>query len=292
MALATLLLTGAARAAEFFDDFTAADMTALQQRGWRLRDRAGHPGPPGAQWQPAQLQLVDDAQGPGNRLLRLQAHTDGRAAGTVQSQLCHARKLLRGTYAARVRFSDQPVRGADGDPVVQAFYAIGLLRHDFDPLFSEIDFEYLANGGWGSAQTRLYGISWQTVQIEPWQAFNQAHERAGSHAGWHVLTMQVDETRTRHYVDGRLLAEHGGRNVPAEPMAISFSLWFSPAGLLPAGGEPRAYTMDVDWVLHVAGRQRSPQQMQARVKQLRAAGTAWHDDVAVPPDTAPGGCDL
>ena len=79
------------------------------------------------------ITLVDDPERPGNRLLRLRAHTDGTPAGTVQAQACHQRKALRGTFAARVRFSAAPGAGVDGDPVVQTFYLASPLAHDYDP---------------------------------------------------------------------------------------------------------------------------------------------------------------
>jgi hypothetical protein len=268
----------------FFDDFSHAGVDGLRGHGWTLRSDAGHPGVPGARWAPDGIALVDDPALPGNRLLRLSAQTDGTPAGTTQAQVCHQRKLLRGTYAARVRFTDAPAAGRDGDPVIQAFYALSPLQHDLDPTFSEVDFEYLPNGGWGSAATRLYAISWQTVQIEPWRAFNAAHEAAGSHAGWRVLTVHVSDTTTRHHLDGRLLATHGGRNVPTVPMSMNLSLWFSPGGLLPASTEPRRWVMEVDWVLHAAGVQLTHQAVLAEVARLRAAGRPVVDTV---PPAAP-----
>ena len=270
---------GVHAAGVFFDDFSHADHTALASAGWTLRDAAGHPGVPGAAWRPDAISLVDDPARKGNRLLRLTARTDGTPEGTVQAQLCHARKLLDGTYAARVRFSDAPVQGADGDPVVQTFYAVAPLRHDFDPDFSEIDWEYLPNGGWGSERTRLYAISWQTVRIEPWQAHNSAHEAFGSHAGWRTLVMQVAGGKVRHHLDGKLLVEHGGRNVPVVPMAIALNLWFSPAGLLPVSAVPRIYEQDVDWVFHARGRVLTPAQVDAEVRSLRRRGTTHADTV-------------
>lgn len=283
----------------FFDDFSHADRDALAAAGWTLRSGNGHPGVPGAAWRADAITLVDDpAQLPqqrrpaGNRLLRLTARTDGTPAGTVQAQLCHVRKVLQGTYAARVRFSDAPVQGADGDPVIQTFYAVAPLRHDFDPEFSEIDWEYLPNGGWGSERTRLYGISWQTARVEPWQAYNQAHEAFGSHAGWRLLVMQVAGGRTRHYLDGRLLATHGGRNVPVVPMAISFNLWFSPGGLLPASAEARVYQQDVDWVFHARGRVLGPAQVLAEVRALRRRGVAHTDSVPAAAPPLPSRCDF
>jgi hypothetical protein len=266
-------------AGTFFDDFSHADRNALAAAGWTLRSAPGHPGVPGAAWRTDAISLVDDPDLKGNRLLRLTARTDGTPEGTVQAQLCHARKLLDGTYAARVRFSDAPVQGTDGDPVVQTFYAVAPLRHDFDPDFSEIDWEYLPNGGWGSERTRLYAISWQTVRIEPWQAHNSAHEAVGSHAGWRTLVMQVAGGKARHHLDGKLLVEHGGRNVPVVPMAIALNLWFSPAGLLPVSAVPRIYEQDVDWVFHARGRVLTPAQVDAEVRSLRRRGTTHADTV-------------
>jgi len=276
----------------FFDDFSHADRAALVAAGWMLRSAAGHPGVPGAAWSDTAVHLVDDPQQPGNRLLRLTARSDGTAAGTVQAQLCHARKLLYGTYAARVRFADAPVAGTDGDPIVQTFYAVAPLRHDFDPEFSEIDWEYLPNGGWGSPRTRLYAISWQTVRIEPWLAYNSAHEEFGSHAGWHTLVMQVAPGVARHYLDGRLLVEHGGRNVPVMPMGLAFNLWFAPAGLLPPSSSPRVYEQDVDWVLHAPGRLLDPAQVAQDVQRLRARGVAQVDTVPAANPPLASRCDF
>lgn len=269
----------------FFDDFSYVDVAGLAAAGWTVRTQAGHPGVDGARWSEAALRLVDDVRTPGNRVLQLVARTDGTPQGTEQAQLCHARKYLQGTYAARLRFSDQPASGTDGDPVIQTFYAVSPLRHDFDPEFSELDWEYLANGGWGSEATRLYAIAWQTVRIEPWQAYNQAAQLPGSQAGWHTLVIQVADGQSRWFVDGRPVARHGGRNHPVVPMAISFSLWFSPTGLLPPSAQPRVWVQEVDWVLHAAGEVLAPERVNASVRALRAARQARVD--SLPPATPP-----
>lgn len=263
----------------FFDDFSQTDRAALQAGGWALREASGHPGVPGARWAAEALELLADTQQPDNRLLRLRARTDGTAAGTQQAQLCHQRKYLHGTYAARLRFSDRPVAGSDGDPVIQTFYLVSPLKHDFDPEFSEVDWEYLPNGGWGSAQPRLYGIAWQTVRLDPWLAHNQSHEALGSFEGWRTLVMQVLDGRVRLFVDGRQLAEHGGRSYPVVPMSINFNLWFSPSGLLPASAAARVYEQDVDWVFHARDARLSPAQVEVEVARLRAAGQATVDTV-------------
>ncbi|RZT91899.1 glycoside hydrolase family 16 protein [Rivibacter subsaxonicus] len=294
----TLALASAAQAAApaapaiFFDDFGDADTATLAAGGWTLRAAAGHPGVPGARWAPELISLVDDPARPGNRLLRMEARTDGTPQGTAQTQLCQARKFLRGTYAARIRFNDRPQSGIDGDPVIQTFYAVAPLKHDFDPNFSEVDFEYLPNGGWGSPDTRLYAISWQTVQIEPWQAFNASHEERRALDGWHVLMAQVAQDHVRVFLDGRELARHAGRNVPVQPMAISFNLWFSPGGLLPASAEPRVWRQDVDWVFHARDAMLSPAQVEAAVQARRRAGHARVDTVPAAEPALPSRCDF
>jgi len=276
----------------FFDDFNHADVQALTAKGWILRDKAGHPGIEGAAWGPGTVTLVDDPQQPGNRLLRLNARTDGSAQGTTQAQLCQARKFFEGTYAARIRFTDAPVLGPDGDVVVETFYIVSPLRFDFDPQYSELDWEYLPNGGWGNPKTRLYGVTWQTVSLHPWQAFNQPHEAFRSVEGWHVLMMQVGAGKTRFYLDGVQLDEHGGRNYPATPMSINFNLWFSPGGQLAGESRQRAYEQDVDWVFHARNRLMSPAEVTAEVGRLRASRTSFKDTVPAMNPPLVSSCDF
>lgn len=316
----------------FFDDFNYPTVQAMQEAGWQIRSAAGHPGIPGARWAPEGVTLVDDVSPPGvkpgsagrakggrgaqtvgeggatppaqgaslaaapQRLLLLRAATDGTGPGTTQVQVCHQRKYLEGTYAARVRFSDQPVSGADGDPVIQTFYAVSPLRFDFDPEFSELDWEYLPNGGWGSDKTRLYGITWQTVRLDPWLAYNQQHEEFAQLGApgndWHTLVMQVADGRTRWFVDGRQVAEHGGRNYPVVQMSINFNLWFSPGGPLPQGGPPRVYEQAVDWVVHVRNGVLSPEQIEAQVAQWRQRGVGHVDQVSPPMIPLENRCDF
>jgi hypothetical protein len=266
IALLALMAAPAMAAGEFFEDFSQKDLDALRASGWVLRDGTGHPGLAGSRFSPGQLALDGG-------VVRLKLSTDGTPAHTTLAQLCAARKFLIGTTTARVRFRDTP---GSRDPIIQSFFLAGPLRHDYDPDFSEVDFEYLPHGGWGEPGTRLYGVSWQTVRIDPWQSFNQASIVPGSHDGWQLLTVQVEATRTRHFVNGRLMGEHTGRNVPVKPMAISFNHWIS-AGAVP--GAPREYAYEVDWVLHQAGQTLSPEAMQARAAQLRQQGVARQDTV-------------
>jgi len=276
----------------FFDDFSHADMQALTRSGWKLRDKPGHPGIEGAAWGPDGVTLIDDPAQRGNRLLRLAARTDGTPQGTRHAQVCHERKYFEGTYAARVRFSDTPVQGPDGDVIVQTFYAVSPLRFDFDPEYSELDWEYLPNGGWGDTRTRIYGISWQTVRIKPWLAYNQPHQTVASMDGWHLLMMQTAAGKTRWFIDGKQVDEHGGRNYPAVPMSINFSLWYSPGALLPDTTALRVYQQDVDWVFHARNRMLSPADVEGAVAALRSAGTAHTDTVPAANPQLASTCDF
>jgi hypothetical protein len=293
-ATALLMAAGVANAAApalFFDDFNQADAAALTAQGWTLRSASGHPGVDGARWAPEGLSLQDDPTQPGNRLLVLRAATDGRAQGTQQAQLCRPQQFLWGTTSARVRFADAPLSGADGDPVIQAVFQVSPLRFDYDPLFSELDWEYLPNGGWGAPETRLYGIAWQTVRVEPWDAHNLLQEDRRAFGGrWVQLTVQSTPEGSTWFTDGQRLARHAGRTVPRQPMALSFSHWFSPTGLLPASAQPREYAFEVDWVLHVAGASLGPAQMTQRVRQLRARQQSQVD--TMPPAAEPARCDF
>ncbi len=276
----------------FFDDFSHASLQELAAHGWTQRTEKGHPGIAGAQWGPQTIALVQDPQLPGNQFLRLRASTDGTPEGTFQAQICHARKYLEGTFAARIRFSDEPVSGADGDVVVQSFYLVSPLRYDFDPEFSEVDWEYLPNGGWGDPSTRLYGITWQTVRVEPWLAFNQAHQEKRSVSGWHTLVLQIKDGQTHHILDGVELAVHGGRNYPVVPMSLNFNQWFSPGGLLPVSKKPRVYEQDVDWVLHVKDQLLTAPQVDTLVQTLRRAGSTAIDKVPSPNPPLKNSCDF
>lgn len=290
--LALAVTSAQAAGGVFFDDFSYADTAALTAGGWTIRSEAGHPGIAGAQWGKEAFSLVTDPGNSKNQFLRLEARTDGSAEGTRQAQICHARKYLEGTFAARVRFSDVPSSGPDGDVVVQSFYLVSPLRFAFDPEFSEVDWEYLPNGGWGDKRTRLYGITWQTVQIEPWKSYNQAHEEFAPLGGWHTLVMQVADGKTRHYLDGRLLATHGGRNYPVVPMSLNFNLWFSPGGELPGEKSVRVYQEDVDWVYHAKGQTLSPAQVEKAVSQLRKQGVRATDSVPPANPPLPNACNF
>jgi len=253
----------------FFDDFDYRDRAQLAVRGWTVRTRQGGPGALGARWLAENVRLVPDPSRAGNRLLRLTASTDGTVAGSSQAEIATAnRRFLEGTYAARVRFTDVPDTGAGSDRVVETFFTIGPpLGRPLDPAYSELDFEYLPNGGWGAARAALMMTSWDTYQEEPVIERAAQSVRPGTLAGWHTLVLQVHAGTVRYFVDGRLEAEHGGRYYPDSKMAFDFNLWFQRDGL-DAVGARRSYSEDVDWVFQQAG-VLSPDQVAARVAALR-----------------------
>ena len=138
-----------AQAAVFFDDFNYADMAAFNSNGWKVRTETGHPGIKGATWSGEGLSFHADIPDTEAGAVRMSSVTNGTGEKTRHTQFCHARKYREGTYAARVFFRDEPTYGPDGDEVIQTFYAISPLKAPMDKNYSETDFEYLPNGGWG-----------------------------------------------------------------------------------------------------------------------------------------------
>ena len=274
----------------FFDDFTYSNVDDLTQNGWIIRTELGWPGVPGATWGKERLSLHDHPAEPGNRLLRMTSSTDGTGAKTRQSQFCHERKYLEGTYAARVRFTDTPVAGPNGDQIVETFYMISPLKEPMDLDYSETDFEYLPNGGWGHTGPTMFTTTWETFYPEPnWQADNVSANKAGSQEGWHTLVLQLGAgRRALYYLDGNLFAEHSGKFFPEVPMSINFNLWFVKDGLIKSGAT-RTWIEDIDWVFHQARAILTPAEVEARVAGMRARNVRFTDTVPdqVPPLPSP-----
>ncbi|MER5422348.1 cellulose binding domain-containing protein [Streptosporangium roseum] len=264
-----------------FDDFTygTADDPALTAHHWTVRTNSGGPGVPGATW-PKENVTFPTVSG-ANKALQLRADTDGTGAGTRQSEVLHQRKFLEGTYAARVKFSDAPVSGPDGDHIVQTFFTITPLAFDLDPDYSEQDFEYLPNGGWGEPGNIMYATSWETYRNEPWEAVNVHNEVRQSYAGWHDLVLQVSGGQIRYYIDGALFAEHGGVYYPETAQSVNFNLWFISGGLAGSSAQ-RGYVQQVDWFYHSKNEVVAPAEVLNRVTGYRSASTAWVDTVPSP----------
>ncbi|WP_193166293.1 glycoside hydrolase family 16 protein [Microbulbifer hainanensis] len=272
-----------AQSAIFFDDFSYRDLDAMRENGWRVRTETGHPGIVGAHWSADGISFLDDTGQPGNTLLRMTSATDGSGENTNHTQVCHQRKYLAGTYAARVFFRDAPTSGPDGDQVIETFYTISPLKAPMDPDYSEMDFEYLPNGGWGEKDHGIFATSWETFKLNPFTKDNEYDVNQGSFAGWHTLVLQVGDNRIRYFVDGKQFAEHGEHVYPEAPMSINFNLWFTQEGLN-GSTERRVYQEDVDWVFHRQDKILSPAQVEHAVERLRTDGVVHADTV---PDWTP-----
>ena len=277
--IATSTATPPLRKQVLFDDFSYINKRQLKRHGWIVRTKPGWPGIPGATWLEDGVTIVKDPDLPSNRILRMTSSTEGPNARTTQSQICHERKYLEGTYAARVRFSDTPITGPAGDQIVESFYTIAPLKAPMDPDYSELDYEYLPNGGWGNSGPTLYATTWYTFSPEPnWKKDNVFQTMLGTQAGWHTLVTQVMDGKVRYFVDGKLFAEHGDKYYPRDIMSINFNLWFIRDGMIKSS-EARQYQEDIDWVFFQANTTLSPEQIESTVATLRRKRIPFRDTV-------------
>lgn len=295
---ATAPAAAATDAAVFFDDFNYADLAAFQGNGWRVRTETGHPGIKGATWSADGLSFHADIADTQGGAVRMSSVTNGKADKTRQTQFCHARKYREGTYAARIYFRDQPSYGPDGDEVIQTFYAISPLKAPMDKNYSETDFEYLPNGGWGeNSKPAMWTTSWDTFQLEPWTKVNEFTRHEGSYAGWRTLVLTVADKQLKYYVDGKLFSEHSSAVYPEDFMSINFNLWFMPKGADGSLGpvdspEMREYQEDIDWVFFQEGVAISTADVEKQVAELRGKKVAHVDKVKEQNPPLPSPCGL
>ncbi|NUR39963.1 MAG: family 16 glycosylhydrolase [Streptomyces sp.] len=264
--------------ATLFDDFNYTSHTdpRISANGWSVRSNSGGPGVSGATWAPENVTFATTG---GNSVMNLETSTAGTGASTEQTEiLTKATKFKNGTYAARVRFSDVPKSGPDGDHLVQTFFTINDLKAPLADDYAEYDFEYLPNGGWGEPSDILYTTSWETYQADPWVAVNQHSESRQSYTGWHDLVLTIDNSSIKYYVDGQLFGTHDAAYLPERPMSINFNQWLIDFGGL-TSSTPRAYDEQVDYVLHVKDQVLTPAQVASKVAAYRSAGTTFQDDV-------------
>ncbi|MFF9815177.1 glycoside hydrolase family 16 protein [Streptomyces sp. NPDC014006] len=259
-----------------FDDFNYAGYTdpQLTQHGWTLKSGQGGPGVTGATWRPSYITFTTESGG--NSLMTLRAGSSGTASTTSESEIHTQRKFFRGTYAARVRFSDTPAAGPDGDHMVQTFFTISPLNFPLDPDYSELDFEYLPNGGWGIPSSALLATSWETYS-DTQEVNISTQERAGFD-GWHDLVITVDTASVNYYIDGRLFASHGEPYLPETSMDIRFNHWLIDL-LGTTSKRSRSYEETVDYVYHLKDQVLTPTEVQGVVDDYRARGVTFEDTV-------------
>ena len=263
----------------FFDDFKylGVDDPQFLTMGWTVREGSGLPGVTGCGWSKENITFTDDPDKHGNRFLRLTAKTDGTGAGTSQAELYHKRKFHEGTYAARVRFNDAPALGPRGDQIVETFFTI-TMGFEGNDNYSEIDFEYLPNGGWGGTGPAFYQTTWIKVIPEPWEGDRIYNSQPGSLDGWHTLVCTAKDGHVKYYIDGVLLADHTDKYYPKVPMSINFNLWYINGGLLNSG-DTRSYQEDIDWVCFVEDQALDNEQVNELVDGYRKAQITRLDSV-------------
>ncbi|MEV7529844.1 glycoside hydrolase family 16 protein [Streptomyces hydrogenans] len=258
-----------------FDDFdyTGVGDASFAEHGWRIRDGGGGPGIKDT-WSAEGASFPADPAAEGGKVLRLRSSTDGTAPGTTQVEVqTTGRKFFTGTFAARVHLSDEPTSGRDGDHVVQTFFPIS--PADSSENYSELDFEYLPNGGWGSVGPQLDNVSWYRAD-PPDRVHHTLERRLG---GWHTMVITAMDGKVTYSLDGEKLFTSSGKYVPRERMDIHFSNWFID---LPFTGGPRTWDMKVDWVYYKADEAVSPAEVRTAVDGFQSTGTAHVDTVPTP----------
>ncbi|GGP39780.1 hypothetical protein GCM10010278_15570 [Streptomyces melanogenes] len=273
-----------------FDAFHYSDSKdqKLTDHGWTVRDEVGGPGPDvdpkwAPKWDASAVTFPADSSAQGGRAMRLRATTDGTFAGTSVAQINTTRsKFFTGTYAARVHFNDQPTAGtAEGEHPVQTFYAISpsdRMKGE-NQNYSELDFEYLPKGGWGTTGHSLFTTAWRNPDTNDKFPLKNANA-ATSLQGWHTLQMTVANDTVVFYVDGRRYSSMDAtksRFSPREPMTLNFNEWF--AEQLPTGAS-RTWEQKVNWVYYNESGALTPDQVGAAVDGYYANGIDFVDTVA------------
>jgi len=260
----------------FFDDFSYADRTAFEANNWQIRDGKGHPGDKRAHWDEDNVSFHPSENG-AESFLRMTSYVNGGVDDAGQTQICHMRKYKEGTYAARVFFNTDPVSGPGGDETVQTFYTISPLESPMHLDYSEMDFEYLPNGGWGQEQA-MWTTTWETFQHEPWKMDNESNYDLKNYDGWHTLMIHAMDSTVTYFVDGKKFYEASSRVFPEVPMSINFNLWFIPNGLVESE-ESRAYQEDIDWVYFLKDKALTMDQVEQIVERFRSGEVTYADTV-------------
>ncbi|ATB34041.1 cellulose binding domain-containing protein [Melittangium boletus] len=257
--------------AEFFDDFTYnSTADAAFTNLWTVRTYAGGPGVGGATWSAGNVSMVSEGS---NRLMRLQASTNGSAAGTSHSEvISRAQKFKFGTYATRIKFRDAPLSGPRvyGDKYVETFFALTPYN---SASYSEQDYEYLPNGGWGQGNTSTMFLT----SFDKNKAASPERKLSYSHDGWHTLVLHASPSGNIYHIDGVELANHTSQFAPLINQFLDFQMWFIELGT--TNGTPRTYFEEVDWVYFAKDTYLNTNAVNATVTSLRNASVPRKDTV-------------
>lgn len=259
-----------------FDDFdyTSSSDPNLAAHDWTVRTAAGGPGVSGATWSANAVTFPASTAAGGTHVMNLAASTDGTSANTVEAELdSSSQKFFEGTYAARVYFNDTPTTGPDGDCVNETFYAIS----PDNSLYSEDDFEYLPNGGWGGPDYSMYTTTWYSAD----DMIRETTDTEGSLQGWHTLVETVLNGTVTYYIDGTQVFSTTGEYYPREDMTIDFNEWFI-SGELASSSTPRTWNEQVGWVYYAGGQSLTTAQVESNVSGYQSAGTSFTDSVPNP----------
>ncbi|MET9686513.1 glycoside hydrolase family 16 protein [Streptomyces coeruleorubidus] len=201
-------------------------------------------------------------------MLNLRASTDGTKPGTKQASLgTRSSESRDGTYAARIRFSDDPAKGERGDHVNQTFYTIG----GSATKYSELDNEYMPNGGWGRPGPKLDTVTWYDHESN-----DRVYRTAGkSLDGWHTMMITVEDDVVTYRMDGEKLFSSDGKYAPRSGMSVNFNHWFVD---LPFKGD-RAWDMKVDWLCYNANASLSVKEVRSAVGGFTGEGMNYFDTV-------------
>ncbi|MFF7852800.1 cellulose binding domain-containing protein [Streptomyces sp. NPDC007904] len=249
-------------------DYLGAKDPALFKHGWLVRTSKGGPGIENT-WSADGVTFPgDEGALQGGQVLQLRASTDGTEAGTKQASLgTAASKFREGTYAARIHFSDEPTTGDKGDHVNQTFYTIGGKGSQY----SELDNEYMPNGGWGRPGPKLDTVTWHDHETND-RVYTTTNK---SLADWHTVMIRVKDGVVAYWLDGKKLFVSSGKYTPRANMSVNFNHWFVD---LPFKGD-RAWDMKVDWLYYNANDTLSATQVQAQVEGFTDNGMNYFDTV-------------
>lgn len=258
-----------------FDDFdySGRDDPSLKAHGWDIRSYAGGPGIQDT-WSGKGISFPTVSSARGGRVLQLQLTSDGTKAGTHQTELESAHPYFAdGTYAARVYFTVGPAIGTNGDHINESFYAIsapGETQH-----YSELDYEYMPNGGWGSSRPELDTTSWHSSKDGD-RVYHPTYTRLH---GWHTVMFTSVAGKTVYYIDGQEVFSNDAAYSLHGPVDVAFSTWLID---LPFAGQ-RTWNMQINWFYYQAGKALTLSQVDKAVDGYYAQHTPYVNTLTTTP---------